>query len=89
MSDEEFKREIYYSIFDKDNVEQSVIECMEAYKRDKELEDILKCLIMYRSDGDTTQDAMYLEVIQTDLTMYFKKNKILNYIIDKKEAGRK
>lgn len=89
MTDEEFKKEIYYSIFDKDNPEQSVIECMEVYykdrvKWDKELKDILKCLIRYTSDGDTTQDAMYLEVIQTDLTMYFKKNGILNYIIDKK-----
>lgn len=38
-----------------------------------ELADILKCLMMYTSDGDSVQDAKYLEVIQTDVVMFFKK----------------
>lgn len=41
---------------------------------DKELKDILDCLMKYTSDGDSEQDAKYLEVIQTDLVMYFNKS---------------
>ena len=38
-----------------------------------ELKDILNCIMTYTSEGNSEQDAKYLQIIKTDLVVYYKR----------------